>query len=66
MKTDYKKTNFKIIPLYKYGNAINFRLNCIINVKLVHIIHIIYILSKKGMIKNERASNRRSYDYSYE
>ena len=65
-KSNYEKTEFKIIPLYQYGNAINFRLNCIINVKLVHIINIIYNLSKKGMIKNERTSNRRPYDYSYE
>ncbi len=63
---EYKNIKYKIIPLYKYGNAINFRINCIINVKMVHIIHVIYILLKKGMIKNERTSNRRTYDYSYE
>ena len=63
---DQNKVKFNIMPLYQFGNAINFRLNCIINVKMVHIIYVIYILLKKGMIKNERTSNRRSYDYSYE
>ena len=63
---EYKNINYKIMPLYQFGNTINFRLNCIINVKMVHIIYVIYILLKKGMIKNERTSNRRSYDYSYE
>ncbi len=61
-----EKVKFNIMPLYKFGNSINFKLNCIINVKMVHIIYVIYILLKKGMIKNERTSNRRSYDYSYE
>ena len=62
----HENVKYRIMPLYQFGNTINFNLNCIINVKMVHIIHIIYILLKKGMIKNERTSNRRSYDYSYE
>ena len=58
--------DFNIVPLYQFGNSVNLKLNCIIDVKIVHIIYVIYILLKKGMIKNERTSNRRSYDYSYE
>lgn len=54
------------MPMYRFGNSINLSLNCIINVKMVHIIYVIYILLKKGMIKNERTSNRGAYDYSYE
>lgn len=61
-----KKTEYRIIPLYNYGNSIKFNLNCIISVKIVHIIYVIYILLKKRRSKNERTSNRRSYDYSYE
>ena len=58
---------YKIEPVYN-TNIINLRLNCIINVKMVHIINIIYIfLNKKGRSdKYERTSNRRSYDYSNE
>ena len=65
-KTKKENLFLKILPLYSCGNAINFDLNCIIKVKMVHIIYVIFILIKKGMNKNERASNRRSYDYSYE
>lgn len=61
-----EKSYFKILPFYHLGNSINFHLNCIITVKMVHIIHVIYLIVKKGMRKNERASYRRSYDYSYE
>lgn len=61
-----EKTEYRIIPLYNFGNSIKFNLNCIISVKTVHIIYVIYILLRKRRNKNERASNRRSYDYSYE
>lgn len=63
---DPNKTEFRIIPLYNFGNSIKFNLNCIISVKIVHIIYVIYILLKTRRRKNERTSNRRSYDYSYE
>lgn len=63
---DPKKTEYRVIPLYNFGNSIKFNLNCIISVKIVHIIYVIYILSKKRRNKNERASDRRTYDYSYE
>lgn len=58
---------YKIEPIYN-ENIINLRLNCIINVKIVHIINIIYIfLIKKGRSdKYERTSYRRSYGYSHE
>ena len=62
----YENVDFNVVPLYQFGNSVKIKLNCIICVKVVHIIYVIYILSKKGMIKNERASNRRSYDYGYE
>ena len=59
--------HYKIIPSYINQNLYKISFNCIIDVKMVHIIHIIYILLKKGISdKHERTSNRRSYDYSYE
>lgn len=62
-----EKVSFKVMPLYQFGNSINLHLNCIIKVKMVHIIHVIIYLIKEGkVIKSERTSNRRSYDYSYE
>lgn len=66
-KYDKEKYNYEINPIYKNKNLINLHLNCIIKVKMVHIICIIYFLLRKRRVKNnERASNRRSYDYSYE
>lgn len=58
---------YKIEPVYN-TNIINLRLNCIINVKIVHIINIIYIflIKKRRSDKYERASYRRSYGYSHE
>ena len=65
---NYKEEKYKyeIIPIYK--NMVNLSFDCIIKVKMIHIIGIIYTLvnKRKEKIKYERTSNRRSYDYSYE
>lgn len=63
-----EKYEYKIVPIYQNKNVINLSLNCIIQVKMVHIISIIYMLRKfrKEKKRYERTSNRRSYDYSYE
>lgn len=66
---EYKEEKYKyeIHPIYENRNQILLNLNCIIKVKVVHIIFIIYLLLKKRRVdKNERTSNRRTYDYSYE
>lgn len=66
-KYDKEKYNYEIYPIFKNKNLIKVDLNCIIKVKMVHIISIIYLLVKKRRVeKNERTSNRRAYDYSYE
>lgn len=62
-----KDQYFKINPIYNSENIINMEISGIFALKLIHIINIIYILSKeKGEDKNVRSSNRKSYDYSYE
>ena len=62
-----EKHDFEILPIYQNKNYFELHLNCIIHTKLVHIIYVIYMFSKKRSgKKNERTSNRRSYDYSYE
>lgn len=65
---DDQKYRYEIIPVYKNKNMVNLSFNCIIKVKMIHIISIIYTLvsKRKEKIKYERTSNRRSYDYSYE
>ena len=66
-KYDKERYNYEIHPIYQDKNIIKLDLNCIIKVKMVHIISIIYLLVKKRRVEeNERTSNRRSYDYSYE
>jgi len=59
-----KKCQYFVNPIYVQKNLYNIKLESIIQVKMVHIIYIIYILTMKGRDKNERASDRRSYDYS--
>ena len=61
------EVNYKIEPIYIDQNFIKIAISGIFQLKLIHIINIIYVLSKKGgMKKYDRTSNRRSYDYSYE
>lgn len=63
-----EKCQYKMRPIYQNQNVIKLSLNCIIQVKVIHIINIIFTLVKKRKEskKHERTSNRRSYDYSYE
>lgn len=60
--------DYTIEPIYQNKNIYKIQFNCIIQVKMVHIINVIYIILKKGRSDlNERTtSNRRSYGYSYE
>lgn len=58
---------FIIKPIFINQNLINIVFSGIFEIRMIHIINIIYILNKKkGVKKHERTSNRRSYDYSYE
>ena len=63
----YKSQTFKIQPVYYNQNLVNIGFSGIFEIKMIHIINIIYILNKKeGVKKYERTSNRRAYGYSYE
>lgn len=58
---------FQINPIYMNRNLINIVISSIFEIKMIHIITIIYILNQKeGVEKYERTSNRGAYDYSYE
>lgn len=60
---------YNIKPLYYNKELYKINLDCIIEIKMVHIINVIYyIFFKKGRRKNERSttSNRKSYAYSHE
>ena len=65
----FKDQVFIINPMYINQNLVNIYISGIFEIKMSHIINMIYILSKeqkKGVNENERTSNRRSYGYSYE
>ena len=65
----YNKQTFDIKPIYYNQNLLNILFSGIFEIKMIHIINIIYILTKKeGVKKYERttASNRRTYGYSHE
>lgn len=62
-----KIQKYKIIPKYCNHNLINIEFSGIFGIKVIHIINIIYILTKERKVKlNEPTSNRKSYGYSYE
>lgn len=68
--TNMKKQNYEytIVPIYQNQNLYKIQFDCIIQVKMVHIINVISSFLKKGRSDlNERTtSHRRSYGYSYE
>ena len=64
---DVTNTKYMIKPIYINQNLIKILIFGIFDIKMFHIINILYSLkNKEGENKNERTSNRRSYDYSYE
>ena len=67
-KYEKNKYHYKIVPLYINKNVYEIKFDGIIEIKMVHIINILYYFLKKRREKNheQRASNRRAYGYSYE
>ncbi len=66
---DFKRQKFIIQPVYCNQNLLNLVFSGIFEIKMIHIINIIYVLIKgRGKEwKNERTtSNRRTYGHSYE
>ena len=58
---------FEIQPVYINKNLINILVSGIFEIRMIHIINTICTMKKEGKgDKNERTSNRRTYDYSYE
>ncbi len=66
---DFEHQIFVIQPVYQNQNLVNISVSGIFEIKMSHIINIIYRLNKKekkGVKEYERTSHRRSYGYSYE
>ena len=61
------KQVFLVEPAYLDKNLLKIEISSIFQIKMIHIINTICIVNKKRKgDKNERTSNRRSYDYGYE
>lgn len=61
-KFETNKYIYTITPIYNQKPSIKIKLNCIISIKIVHIMNVIYMLIKKRSVKyDERTSNRRTY-----
>lgn len=62
-----RKPKYEVVPVFKNKNLFKLKLNCIIRVHLIHYIYIqIVKIFRKESDKNERTSNRKSYDDCYE
>ncbi len=62
--SDIKQINWNVQPMYNI-NILKLSLNCIISVKLIHIINTIIMMRKEGD-KNAGTSNRKNLKYIYE
>jgi len=61
-KYEKNKYNYMITPKYEQKPNIKIKLNCIISIKIVHIMNVIYMLIKKRSVEyDERTSNRGTY-----
>jgi len=59
---DKSKYNYVITPIYEDKASFKIKLNCIIGIKIVHIMNVIYMLTKKRSVEyDERTSDRRTY-----
>lgn len=64
---NYENQIFIIKPVYINQNFVNILISGIFELRMKHIISMLYVLNQKeGVRKYERTSNRRAYDYSYE
>ncbi len=64
-----KNQKFIVQPIFQNQNLVNLSFEGIFEIKISHIINIIYRFNKKekeGVKEYERTSNRGAYDYGYE
>ena len=61
-RNNLNKYHYIITPIYENKPILKIKLNCIIDVKIVHIMNIIYILvRKRSVLDDERTPNRGTY-----
>ena len=64
-KSNSQKCFYKLQPIYTDKNIYKINLNCIISIKMIHIINIMWRILRKRDDINERTSNRGAYAYRY-
>ena len=61
-KIENNNYGYIITPKYEQKPNVKIKLDCIIDIKIVHIINIIYmIIKKRSVVNDERTSYRRTY-----
>lgn len=65
-KCNPRSSFYKIQPIYIDKNIYKINLDCIIRIKMIHIINIMWRILRKRDDVNERTSNTRTYEYGYE
>lgn len=61
-KIENNNYRYIITPKYEQKPNVKIKLDCIIDIKIVHIINIIYmIIKKRSVVNDERTSYRRTY-----
>lgn len=61
-----KKPKYQIVPIYTNKNLLKIKLEGIFTIYLMHYIYSQIFKRKRSVNKNERTSNRKSYDDCYE
>lgn len=61
-----KKPKYQIVPIYTNKNLLKIKLDGIFTIYLMHYIYSQIFKRKRSVNKNERTSNRKSYDDCYE
>lgn len=61
-----RKPKYQIVPIYSNKNLLKIKLDGIFTIYLMHYIYSQIFKRKRSVNKNERTSNRKSYDDCYE
>lgn len=62
---NHDKLYYNVMPVYQFGNIINVKFDCIVSVKVIHIIKVGYMLLKEKKINKDKVQ-RALYNYSYQ
>lgn len=64
-KSQFKTYKFKVLPIYINDFILDLKLECIISIKMIHILYVIKKQKLRKENRNERTSDRGSYANSH-